>query len=107
MKLEGRRAVGHLPFALVVNVRDMQLGDAEAIGHIHTASWQAAYRGMISDAHPDGIVGATSDNQRGRIGLWVSVGLELGLAGRGGEDSGIIGRAVAFNLDVHVRSDEV
>ena len=36
-------------------IRAATLADAEAIGRIHLASWQAAYRGVLPDALLDGL----------------------------------------------------
>jgi ribosomal protein S18 acetylase RimI-like enzyme len=47
-----------------ITVRPAQNGDAEAIGTINLASWEAAYRGIVADAFLD------SATVEGRIVRW-------------------------------------
>jgi ribosomal protein S18 acetylase RimI-like enzyme len=38
-----------------LEVRSPGLDDVEALGEVHVAAWQAAYRGLIPDAYLDGL----------------------------------------------------
>ncbi|MFO7776986.1 MAG: GNAT family N-acetyltransferase [Nitriliruptoraceae bacterium] len=50
-----------------LEVRSPGLGDVEALGDLHVAAWQAAYRGLMPDAYLDGL------RARDRAAWWVAV----------------------------------
>jgi GNAT superfamily N-acetyltransferase len=45
--------VGQLPTMRCVQVRESELGDADAIAHVQVETWRAAYRGIVPDMYLD------------------------------------------------------
>jgi ribosomal protein S18 acetylase RimI-like enzyme len=61
-----------------ISLRDAVFGDAEAIATVHVASWQTAYRGIISDAELDSLsVPERAGQWRERLAAGVEVVVAL------------------------------
>jgi len=50
----------------MTHIRDAQPADAARLAEIHTVAWQAAYRGVLSDAYLNGLTGTA------RLDWWAS-----------------------------------
>jgi GNAT superfamily N-acetyltransferase len=46
---------------MAIVIRQADISDSAAIARVHIASWQTAYRGILPDAHLDGLSGRIAD----------------------------------------------